>query len=205
MRPAGGHRRRFATPGKHRPRAVERGPRPARSPRRRTPSRSSRGRRGRSPFRSAARRSGCGVSPSPRAAEPEGRRRAGRVAVFPSPPSGRPGRTRIKPPGDVIKLEDRLHYILQPSLESLLAERSLAMPFRPFPFPVRGRRLPLSAARGDPGRRDGPGKDHAGDHGHPPAAPPRRSAKRAAGLPQAAGDQLAARVRTSGRRKSRCW
>ena len=33
--------------------------------------------------------------------------------------------TRIKPPGDVIKLEDRLEYLLQPPLEALLAERSL--------------------------------------------------------------------------------
>jgi SNF2 family DNA or RNA helicase len=48
------------------------------------------------------------------------------------------GRTRIKPPGDVIKLEDRLHYILQPSLELLLAERSLTMPFAPFPFQLDG-------------------------------------------------------------------
>ena len=38
----------------------------------------------------------------------------------------------------MIKLEDRLHYLLQPSLESLLAERSLAMPFRPFPFQFEG-------------------------------------------------------------------
>ncbi len=48
------------------------------------------------------------------------------------------GITRIKPPRDVIKLEDRLRYILQPSLESLLAERSLAMPFQPFPFQFEG-------------------------------------------------------------------
>ncbi len=48
------------------------------------------------------------------------------------------GRTRIKPPADVIKLQDRLHYLLQPSLESLLAERSLAMPFAPFPFQFEG-------------------------------------------------------------------
>ena len=47
------------------------------------------------------------------------------------------GRTRIKPPGDVIKLEDRLHYLLQPSLESLLAEGSLTMPFRRFPFSLK--------------------------------------------------------------------
>ncbi len=38
----------------------------------------------------------------------------------------------------MIKLQDRLHYLLQPSLESLLAERSLAMPFAPFPFQFEG-------------------------------------------------------------------
>jgi SNF2 family DNA or RNA helicase len=46
--------------------------------------------------------------------------------------------TRIKPPGDVIKLADRLHYILQPSLESLLAEGSLGFPHCPFPFQFEG-------------------------------------------------------------------
>ena len=46
--------------------------------------------------------------------------------------------TRIKPPGDIIKLGDRLHYLLQPSLESLLAEGSLDFPFRPFPFQFEG-------------------------------------------------------------------
>ncbi|NQU21777.1 MAG: DEAD/DEAH box helicase, partial [Candidatus Nealsonbacteria bacterium] len=51
-------------------------------------------------------------------------------------PSG--GSTRITPPGDVIKLEDRLHYLLQPSLQSLLAERSMAFPFHPFPFQFEG-------------------------------------------------------------------
>ena len=48
------------------------------------------------------------------------------------------GTTRIKPPGDVIKLGDRLQYLLQPSLESLLSERSLAFPFHPFPFQFEG-------------------------------------------------------------------
>jgi SNF2 family DNA or RNA helicase len=54
----------------------------------------------------------------------------------PMPPA--PCSTRIKPPGDIIKLSDRLHYLLQPSLESLLAEGSLAFPFRPFPFQFEG-------------------------------------------------------------------
>jgi len=57
----------------------------------------------------------------------------------PQQPTMRPtGSTRIKPPKDVIKLGDRLHYILQPSLESLLAERSLEFPFHPFPYQFEG-------------------------------------------------------------------
>lgn len=46
--------------------------------------------------------------------------------------------TRVKPPADIIKLADRLNYLLQPSLESLLAEGSLAFPFCPFPFQFEG-------------------------------------------------------------------
>jgi SNF2 family DNA or RNA helicase len=52
--------------------------------------------------------------------------------------AGRLGITRIKPPSDVIKLEDRLHYLLQPSLESLLTERSMQFPFQPFPYQLEG-------------------------------------------------------------------
>ena len=48
------------------------------------------------------------------------------------------GCTRVKPPEDVIKLEDRLRYVLQPSLEGLLAERSLAFPFQPFGYQLAG-------------------------------------------------------------------
>jgi SNF2 family DNA or RNA helicase len=48
------------------------------------------------------------------------------------------GVTRIKPPGDVIKLEDRLNYLLQPPLESILAEKALGFPCRPFPYQFEG-------------------------------------------------------------------
>ena len=48
------------------------------------------------------------------------------------------GATRIKPPGDIIKLEDRLCYILQPTLESLIASCSLGFPAQPFPFQMQG-------------------------------------------------------------------
>ena len=52
-----------------------------------------------------------------------------------SPPKTR---TRMRPPRDVIKLEDRLHYLLQPPLESLLAAESLHFPHQPFPFQLEG-------------------------------------------------------------------
>jgi SNF2 family DNA or RNA helicase len=48
------------------------------------------------------------------------------------------GRTRIKPPGDIIKLEDRLFYVLQPSLETLVGEGSLAFPCHPFAYQFEG-------------------------------------------------------------------
>ncbi len=47
-------------------------------------------------------------------------------------------RTRIKPPTDVIKLEDRLFYLLQPSLESLIGDYSLSFPSPPFDFQFEG-------------------------------------------------------------------
>jgi SNF2 family DNA or RNA helicase len=47
-------------------------------------------------------------------------------------------RTRLKPPRDIIKLQDRLHYVLQPSLETLLADSSLDFPFVPFPYQLAG-------------------------------------------------------------------
>jgi SNF2 family DNA or RNA helicase len=52
--------------------------------------------------------------------------------------AGITGTTRIKPPRDVIKLEDRLHYLLQPPLEVMLAERALEFPMRPFAHQMEG-------------------------------------------------------------------
>ncbi|MEZ6104176.1 MAG: DEAD/DEAH box helicase [Pirellulaceae bacterium] len=42
--------------------------------------------------------------------------------------------TRLKPPGDIVKLEDRLFYLLQPPLETWLHGESLQFPFDPFPY-----------------------------------------------------------------------
>jgi SNF2 family DNA or RNA helicase len=48
------------------------------------------------------------------------------------------GGTRIRPPRDVVKLEDRLAYLLQPPLENLLAAESLNFAVRPFPYQLDG-------------------------------------------------------------------
>jgi SNF2 family DNA or RNA helicase len=58
-------------------------------------------------------------------------------ASRPPTPDSRP-LTRIKPPGDTIKLEDRLYYVLQPPLESLLQAGDLHFPFEPFPYQYQG-------------------------------------------------------------------
>jgi len=73
--------------------------------------------------------------------------------AFPAKPANEPQRTaaeagskndtarnltRIKPPGDVIKLEDRLYYVLQPPLESLVKQGSLTFPFEPFNYQFQG-------------------------------------------------------------------
>ncbi len=47
-------------------------------------------------------------------------------------------RTRIKPPNDLVKLEDRLFFVLQPPLESLVASAHLDFPFQPFPYQMEG-------------------------------------------------------------------
>jgi len=46
--------------------------------------------------------------------------------------------TRIRPPRDVVKLEDRLFYLLQPPLEHLFSGEALEFPFHPFPYQFDG-------------------------------------------------------------------
>ena len=46
--------------------------------------------------------------------------------------------TRLKPPADAISLEDRLFYLLQPPLQTMLAGQELIMPFEPFPYQYEG-------------------------------------------------------------------
>ena len=47
-------------------------------------------------------------------------------------------RTRIAPPKDLVKLEDRLYFVLQPPLENLVASARLEFPFQPFPYQFEG-------------------------------------------------------------------
>jgi SNF2 family DNA or RNA helicase len=46
--------------------------------------------------------------------------------------------TRFKPPIDTVKLADRLYYLLQPSLETVIAEAALEFPFQPFTYQFEG-------------------------------------------------------------------
>lgn len=46
--------------------------------------------------------------------------------------------TRIRPPADVVKIEDRLFYLLQPPLELLVGSEELEFPFDPFPYQLDG-------------------------------------------------------------------
>jgi len=51
----------------------------------------------------------------------------------------KPGKlTRIRPPADVVKIEDRLYYLLQPPLEMLVGSEQLEFPFDPFPYQLDG-------------------------------------------------------------------
>ncbi|MFO1066082.1 MAG: DEAD/DEAH box helicase [Pirellulales bacterium] len=46
--------------------------------------------------------------------------------------------TRIAPPRDLVKLEDRLYFVLQPPLETMAASAQLSFPFQPFPYQLEG-------------------------------------------------------------------
>ena len=45
---------------------------------------------------------------------------------------------RIKPPNDIVKLQDRLYYLLQPPLDLLVGSGQLNFPFDPFPYQLDG-------------------------------------------------------------------
>lgn len=49
-----------------------------------------------------------------------------------------PKLTRLRPPGDLVSLEDRLYYVLQPPLETIVQSAELTFPFQPFPYQMEG-------------------------------------------------------------------
>ena len=55
-----------------------------------------------------------------------------------SSPTEQPKRTRLTPPKDLVRLEDRLYYVLQPPLESIVQNAKLTFPFQPFPYQMDG-------------------------------------------------------------------
>lgn len=55
-----------------------------------------------------------------------------------SQPATPPKRTRLTPPKDLIRLEDRLYFVLQPPLESIVQNAKLTFPFQPFPYQMDG-------------------------------------------------------------------
>ena len=70
-------------------------------------------------------------------------------AVVAAPPSDEPAavgaeahalrpRARIKPPADVVKLSERIFYLLQPDLETILETSDLVFPHEPYPFQYEG-------------------------------------------------------------------
>lgn len=54
------------------------------------------------------------------------------------PEKKRPSITRMRPPGDLVRLEDRLYYVLQPPLETIVQSAKLTFPFQPFPYQMEG-------------------------------------------------------------------
>jgi SNF2 family DNA or RNA helicase len=73
--------------------------------------------------------------PGDRIAHPE---QTESTSEFSQPKGKRKSNTRIQPPKDLVKLEDRLYFLLQPPLESLVASAKLKFPFEPFPYQFQG-------------------------------------------------------------------
>jgi SNF2 family DNA or RNA helicase len=72
------------------------------------------------------------ASESPVPAQAEGQVIPTEVAPPPA------GQTRLKPPRETVVLKDRLLYLLQPPLEALFNGTKVSLPFKPFPYQVKG-------------------------------------------------------------------
>jgi SNF2 family DNA or RNA helicase len=47
-------------------------------------------------------------------------------------------RTRLRPPSDMVQFKDRLLYLLQPPLEDVFAGKQIQLPFKPYPYQIKG-------------------------------------------------------------------
>ena len=63
---------------------------------------------------------------------------AAKTTLIPPEPSKSREKTHIRPPDDVVKLRDRIYYVLQPPLETVFGTGELALPFEPFPYQYDG-------------------------------------------------------------------
>jgi SNF2 family DNA or RNA helicase len=54
------------------------------------------------------------------------------------PKADKPGGTRLRPPQEMVLFKDRLLYLLQPPLESLVGGRQVSLPFQPYAYQVQG-------------------------------------------------------------------
>ena len=60
------------------------------------------------------------------------------LSPAPPPQAASNKATRILPPSEIIKLEDRLYYALQPPLEAVISSQLLHFPFHPFTYQLEG-------------------------------------------------------------------
>ncbi len=89
-------------------------------------------------FASAGHLPGPGVPAVPSSTSPRESGSSPNASMPPSPTGNGNSAARIRPPADIIKLEDRLFYLLQPPVETWLSRESLAFPMRPFPYQMEG-------------------------------------------------------------------
>ncbi|HYT91336.1 MAG TPA: DEAD/DEAH box helicase [Gemmataceae bacterium] len=74
--------------------------------------------------------------PKPRLLQPDGEPQPPPAEPQPAPPGQ--ARTRVRPPSDMVVFKDRLLYLLQPPLEDVFAGKQITLPFKPYPYQLKG-------------------------------------------------------------------
>jgi SNF2 family DNA or RNA helicase len=62
----------------------------------------------------------------------------GEPAPPPAASQSSPMWTRLRPPNDLVVFKDRLLYLLQPPLENVFGGKQLELPFKPYPYQLKG-------------------------------------------------------------------